>query len=625
MKRSSSLLLFLAALASGAWADDSVKIASPDGKIVAELRSDGGKLQYLIQADGRELLPASPLGLTVDGVNLGQGARFSGKPGISEIDETYSVIGNHAQARNHAREAVIPVETAGKAFGIIVRVYDDGFAVRYRLPDGAVRIDGEATGWQLPESVSKIAWQELSQCYEGFSHVTAIGKVPEGKFILGPLTIALSGRYLSLSEADCENFSDMGFTLRGNLLSAGFPFAAKGWAIKRRAGETRPGVLGGTDHGHAVSPWRTTIIARDLSGVINSDLLMNLCPPPAPGTDFSWVKPGRSLWAWWSVDTPPYAELPKWYDAAAKLNWDYFLVDWGWDKWRQPGKDEFACMKDLVDYGQSKGVKTLAWVHSNKLRDAKIRRAWLEKLAATGASGVKIDFHPDATADYMQWYMGAMQDCAELKLLVNFHGSIKQTGLQRTYPNDITREAVRGNEWHMTKYHRVAPLEQDVALPFTRPLAGPADVTTVMLNPKELATAGFTWPHEMAQAVIYQSSVTHFADHYQFILGNPMEDLFRTIPVTWDETRVLACTEMGEVVAYARRKGETWWIGVMNGATEREVRIPLDFLKRAALGTLVYDDPKTAAAVERREQRVSPADVLKINLRPAGGFVSVIR
>ena len=262
------------------------------------------------------------------------------------------------------------------------------------------------------------------------------------------------------------------------------------------------------------------------------------------------------------------------------------------------------------------------WVDSKEMRGAKNRRDYLEKVKACGADGIKIDFHPNPTADYLQWYMGALQDCAELKLLVNFHGSVKPSGLRRTYPNDLTREAVRGDEYHMSRYHRVMPLTQDVSLPFTRPLAGPADITPVMMNPEELKTSGFTWPHEFAQAIVFQSSITHFADQYKFYVGNPLEDLFQEVPVVWEETRVLSCTEMGEVVAYARRKGKIWWVGVMNGAREREVTIPLDFLKTKARATLVFDHPTRDAAVDRRERSVSPADVLTVKLRPAGGLVA---
>jgi alpha-glucosidase len=602
---------------------DSVVVRSPNGVLAVSVGvASDGRLTYSIHALGKEVLPPSPLGLTVDDVDLGKGAKFAGEPVVREMDETYAVFGNHAQARNHAVEAEIPLETLGKKFTLIVRAYDDGAAVRYGLPDGAKKIGGEATAWSLPAGARKIAWMEFSQCYEGLSHVTLPAGVPEDKPVMGPLTIQMADYYLAISESDNESFSDLAFVRQGTQLVANFPFSTNGWTLQRRADEARPGVVDGTYRGRPASPWRTTVVVRDLTGLVNSDLLTSLCPPPADGADFSWVKPGRCLWQWWSVGAPRYEDQHNWYDAAAKLKWEYYLIDDGWRVWKQPGRNQWELLKEVIAYGHSVGVRTLAWAHSEEMRDAKGRRAYLEKVKACGADGIKIDFHPDPTADYMQWYMGAMQDCAELKLLVNFHGSVKPSGLRRTYPNDITREAVRGDEYQMSRYQRVMPLAQDVSLPFTRPLAGPADITPVMMNPDELKTAGFTWPHEFAQAIVFQSSVTHFADQYKFYLGSPLEDLFRELPVVWDETRVLACTDMGEVVAFARRSGNVWWLGVMNGAREQTVKIPLDFLKARARGTLIYDEPHTDAAVDHREQAVSPSDALTLTLRPAGGFVA---
>ena len=596
---------------------------SPGGNLTVTVSvAPDGRLSYAISDRGVMVLPPSPLGLTVDGVDLGVGAKFAGKPSVRKMDETYSIFGNHVRARNHAVEAEIPMVTDGKKFALVVRAYDDGAAVRYLLPAEAKEMGGEATAWNLPADAAKVAWMDFSQCYEGLSHVTALADVPENKPVMGPLTIQTRGYFLSISEADNENFSDMALVRHDRGLTANFPFSPKGWTIKSRADEARPGVLNGTYRGRSASPWRTTVVAHDLTGLVNSDLLMSLCPPPAAGSDFSWVKPGRCLWQWWSIGAPLYEDQRNWYDAAAKLKWEYYLIDDGWRYWKQPGKDSWTLLKEVMAYGHGDGVKTLVWVNSKEMRNAQSRRAYLEKVKTCGADGIKIDFHPDPTADYMQWYMGAMQDCAELKLTVNFHGSVKPSGLRRTYPNDITREAVRGDEYQMSRYHRVMPLQQDVSLPFTRPLAGPSDITPVMMNPDELKTAGFTWPHELAQAIVVQSSVTHFADQYKFYAGSPMEDLFRDIPVVWDETRVPACTEMGEIVAYARRKGNVWWLGVMNGAQECEVKIPLDFLKTGARGTLIYDHPTTDGAVDRREQSVSPSDVLTLKLRPAGGFVA---
>lgn len=595
-------------------------LKSPDGKleVLVGLAAED-RLAYAIR-DGRDLvLPPSPLGLTVDGVDLGKPAKFSGKARSHDIRESYPLLGNHPQAENHASEAVIPVETAGKQFNLIVRVQNDGVGVRYSLPDGAEMIQGEATSWTLPETTGKIVWAGSSNCYEALTQCTTLDKISEGMSFNGPVTVESAGRYLSFSEADCVTFSDMAFVRRGNSFQAAFPWQGKGWKIVRNGPETRAGVPDGTYQGMLVSPWRTTVVARNLTELVNSDLLMNLCPPPATDADFSWVKPGRCLWQWWSVGEPKYADQQNWYDAAATLKWEYYLIDDGWRTWKQPGKDNWALLKEVIDYGTSKGVKTLIWVDSKEMRDPKSRRAYLEKVRASGATGIKIDFIPAATAGIMQWYMGAMKDCADLKLAVNFHGSVKPTGLRRTFPHDITREAVRGNEWHMTRYKRVAPPGENCLLPFSRFLAGPADITPVMMDPVQLR--GYTWPNQLAQAVVFLSPITHFGDQYKFYVGSPFEDLLQELPTVWDETRVLSCTEIGEVVGFARRKGDTWWVGVMNAGTEREVKVSFDFLKKTAAGTLLDDVAGKDDAVDRKERDIAPGEVLTMKLRPRGGFV----
>ena len=618
------LSVFIMTLTSGSFASDKgkeIRINSPDKQLFVNVfLTTEGRLSYTIQSDGVLVIETSSLGLTVDSLDLGSGAKIVSKPVIRKINEKYSVYGNHSTARNRANEATIPIDTKGKKYNLFVRVYNDGVAIRYSLPLGSKYMNSESTSWSIPGKATKIAWSGFNQSYEAFSYVTGLEKIPQDKPIMAPITFEVANRFVSFSEADCENFSDMSLIRSGNVFKATFPFAKQGWNILRRA-DNSSSVLNGTYLGQNVSPWRTTIVAKTLSELVNSDLIMNVCPAPAKGMDFSWVKPGRCLWQWWSIGSPKYDDQKNWYDAAAQLKWEYYLVDDGWRTWKQPDKDQWELLAEVIAYGKSVGVKSIVWVDSKEMRKGAERRSYLEKVKAIGADGIKIDFIPDATSDIMQWYMGTMQDCAELKLLLNFHGSVKPTGLSRTYPNDITREAVRGNEYHMTRYRRVAPLDLDVSLPFTRLMAGAADFTPVILNPVELTTTKFTWAHEFAQAIVFLSPITHFTDQYKFYIESPMFDLFQEIPTVWDETRVLSCTDMGEVVGFARRKGNAWWIGVMNGATEREIKIPLDFLKKAAKATLVFDNKESNTSIDRKEQTVTSKEVLTIQLVPGGGFV----
>lgn len=623
--RNGLLLACLSLMGTPAWAmvNGSLRNPSPGGRVEAHLFVEQGVLYCEATKDGKQWLMPSRLGLVVDGVDLGQHVSVMGIEDAKVVDETYPLNGNHAQARNFYSEAVVPLRASGKDYLLYLRTYDDGIAIRYALPEGTERVDKELTSWALPDDVEEVAWTEFTFDYEGYSHVTPLDSVPEGKTLAPPLTVKTSTGYLAFTEADNEAFPDMTFMREGRAFKAYFPASADGWNLTRVADESSK-ILDGRYKGHLVSSWRSVVMVDDLNQLVNSDLVTNLCPAPKAGMDFSWVKPGRCMWHWWSVGAPKYEDQKAWFDAAKQMGWEYYLIDEGWSWWKQEGRSPWDMLAEVIAYGKSQGVKSIVWVNSAEMRHAPERRAYLERVKAIGAAGIKIDFIPRATTEVMQWYMGAMQDCAELGLLVNFHGSVKPTGLSRTYPNDITREAVRGNEYQIRRYGRVLPQAHYVSLPFTRLLAGPADLTPVTLNPEEIAVGGYSWAHEMSQAIVFLSPVLHFSDHYSYYLESPMRDLLSAVPTIWDETLVLPCTEMGKVVAYARRKGNDWWIGVMNGDQPREISISLDFLKKKGKAALVYDDDTRLDGVKREDRNVSPQETLRMKLRPGGGFVARI-
>lgn len=623
--RNGLLLACLSLMGTPAWAtvNGSLRNPSPGGRVEAHLFVEQGVLYCEATKDGKQWLMPSRLGLVVDGVDLGQHVSVMGIEDAKVVDETYPLNGNHAQARNFYSEAVVPLRASGEDYLLYLRTYDDGIAIRYALPEGTERVDKELTSWALPDDVEEVAWTEFTFDYEGYSHVTPLDSVPEGKTLAPPLTVKTSTGYLAFTEADNEAFPDMTFMREGRAFKAYFPASADGWNLTRVADESSK-ILDGRYKGHLVSSWRSVVMVDDLNQLVNSDLVTNLCPAPKAGMDFSWVKPGRCMWHWWSVGAPKYEDQKAWFDAAKQMGWEYYLIDEGWSSWKQEGRDQWDMLAEVIAYGKTQGVKSIVWVNSAEMRHAPERRAYLERVKAIGAAGIKIDFIPRATTEVMQWYMGAMQDCAELGLLLNLHGSVKPTGLSRTYPNDITREAVRGNEYQIRRYGRVLPQAHYVSLPFTRLLAGPADLTPVTLNPEEIAVGGYSWAHEMSQAIVFLSPVLHFSDHYSYYLESPMRDLLSAVPTIWDETLVLPCTEMGKVVAYARRKGNDWWIGVMNGDQPREISISLDFLKGKGKAALVYDDDNRLDGVKREDRNVSPQETLRMKLRPGGGFVARI-
>ncbi len=172
----------------------------------------------------------------------------------------------------------------------------------------------------------------------------------------------------------------------------------------------------------------------------------------------------------------------------------------------------------------------------------------------------------------------------------------------------------------MTRYRRVQTADHDETVLFTRFLAGPADYTPTAFDPRELI--GYTWAHLLAQAVDMTSPLLHFAGNYRDFIGNPAEDLLRHLPATWDETIVLPGSEIGKTVGFARRRGQEWYVGVLNGGEAATMQIDLSFLGRGAWQAEVFgDDPANPAAFKRESRTVTPSDKITAAMSPRGGAV----
>lgn len=581
-----------------------VSVASPNGGIKIDVQADaGGHLMWSVHLRNRMSLSPAPLGLTIDGKDLGDAVTL-GKPRIHVIDEKYPTFGNHAVAANHCKEAIIPAESAGMKYEVQVRAFDDGAAVRLYVPldDATHTIAGEATAWAPPEN-ARYWWAHYDQGYENTYDSGGLTSVPSLVPLQAPLTLKDDDLYISLTEADNDSFPDMALWHDGKVFKSYFPASPNGWSRQ----------------GPVTTPWRVAIIAKDLNGLVNSDIVTNLCPPPPPElASASWIKPGRSLWQWWSIGAPHLDDQKQWIDAARSLKFEYYLIDDGWRTWRAPGKDQWQCLKDVIDYGKTQGVACLVWVDSKEMLNPAARHDYLNRVAAAGAAGVKIDFIPPCTSEITRWYDDTLKDTADLHLLCNFHGAVKPTGRRRAWPHELTREAVRGLEYQMTRYGRVLPGEHDEIVPFTRLLAGPADYTPTTFDPHELV--GFTWGHMLAQAVVMTSPLLHFGGGYKDFIGNPAEDFVRNLPSTWDQTIVLPGSEIGKTAGFARRRGRDWFVGILNGSDAASLNVDLSFLGRGHWHAEVFGDtPGAPAAFARESKTVTSKDTLPVTMSARGG------
>ena len=579
-----------------------IKVKSPDGKAVVTVTDSGG-LSYSVQFDGHEVVARSRFGIIADEVDLGADVKL-GKSTSHTIRESYPLFGGHAEAVNNCRETTVSVRTAaGENYELDVRAYNDGTALRARLaPKPGRKITGEATEWKLPGD--SIAWFQTDLVnYEGIFQSNRLDKLPASPGIPLPITFALPGGGFALvTEANLVNYSDLGVQpTADHSLKAFFHADRNGWA---------------TDNA-VVQPWRVTLLARDLNALVNSDLIRNLCPPPSPEVaKAAWIQPGRSTWQWWSSGGPKYPEQHQWVDWTKQLGFEYYLVDEGWKSW----PDNWASLKEVCDYAKTRGVKIWAWVNSSEVQTSATITNFFDRAVAAGVVGVKIDFQPQANVRWVNWYEEASREAAARKLMVDFHGANKPVGLDRTWPNELTRESIRGHEYHILRYRRTLPPQHDTILPFTRYVIGAGDYTPTVFNPRELR--GFTWARELAQAVVFTSPFLCYADHPTNYLNNPAVDVIKAIPSTWDETLVLPGSEIGKCAAFARRSGKDWFIGVINGGEATTLDFKLGFLGKGKYQMIKLGDAQDRDdAWLRVEGLVQRSDSLRLPLRPGGGCV----
>lgn len=615
---------------------------SPSKNVAAVISlDDNSRLQFEVKFKNVDVIEPSSLGITVDGVDLGSGVRL-GTPSALVVDQTYSTRGNDRSARNHYQEYSFPVHNvdAGKSFTVQVRMYDDGVAYRYIVPsDGLQHVDGESSSWKIAEGTKAWYFERLKKkwklkSYAGEWLATNVANLdsvsPVGPVQGTPIVLELpkSLGYAAITKAATYDYSGMRLKAVGDrTLVADFTEGDKGFDIK----------------GTITTPWRVTLLADDLNGLVNSDLIRNLNPAPDPSlfTDTGYIKPGRTAWSWETLGLGTPATQREFIDLAAKMGFEYSTVDDGWKDWDSP----WETIKDLCDHGKSKGVGVWVWVHSQDIRDPandyQQMREYFAKVSSSGAVGLKIDFMNGESKELVDFEIAALTLAAKQRLMVNFHGCHASTGEERTYPNEMTREGIRGIEVNKMKEGPLTA-SHNAALPFTRFVVGHADYTPVLFtNPGPT-----TWAHQVATLVTFTSGLQTFAEHPNTMMNAPiLKDAFpvlQTIPPVWDETIVLEGSRIGKLAVFARRSGDQWFVGILNGeTTPKQYSLDLSFLGDGQYNAILVSDDSAAERVNLaglntkanlhqfttalpfkvQRKQVTRKTTLTVELAPSGGFV----
>lgn len=653
------LLFFVAVLSAGLSAQAPslpLKLLSPDGQVEITLTLDKTNAPvYSISFKNMPVLAASQLAL-----NLRQGGPLAKNMRVTNVrrdsrDQTYPlIVGKTKQARDHYNELTVSLQEQSapqRKLELIFRAYDDGAAFRYRLPAQndlqTAEIIAEKSEFRFPTDYHCWAAQyggfTTSQEIE-FDRITA-SRIAQNAIVGLPLVCQTLDEKatFALAEADLRDYAGLYF---GGINGGGYGVVSR---LSPRADDASVAVRRTMTSAGIETPWRVVMIADNPGRLIESTLINNL-NPPSQISDASWVKPGRAAWNWWSGSLAEGVRQPgmndetmkHYIDFAAEFGLEYMLIDAGWysklPEWgdqMDPKADITKTIPEidlpaLIAYAKEKGVGIFVWTHWRLVND-QLDKAFpfYEKL---GIKGVKIDFMDRDDQEMVAFYHRVLQKAAAHRLMVNFHGAYKPTGLVRTYPNYITQEGVMGAEYN--KWSARVTATHNVTLPFTRMLLGPMDYTpggfrNVARRDFKIQNAGpevmTTRAQQLAMYVVYESPLACVSDNPGAYRNQAGAEFLKIVPTSWDETRVLAGA-IGEYIVVARRRGNDWFVGAMNNEQAREIDIPLDFAGKDDYDLMLYADGARAAEVLTTTDKLingklKNADRLRLKLASSGGAV----
>ncbi|MCD9853881.1 glycoside hydrolase family 97 protein [Epilithonimonas sp. JDS] len=631
-------------------------VKSPDGKIVLEVGLDKSKIYYKVSKEGKSILDPSFLGFELKDGSLKDNLLVK-NISHSKFDETWKQPwGEEIEVRNHYNEMKVLVKDNSKLsreFIIDFKVYDDGFGFRYEFPKqknlNEFVIMDELTEFNFPEDHKTWSIPYNTEFYEGLFKSNPITKIDT---VATPLTMETkSGLFLTVHQANLTDYASMNLAKVGN--STKLKSYLTPWATGEKVFAKGP----------FNTPWRTMIIANSAGDLMLSRLMLNLNEPNKLG-DVSWIKPGRYIGIWWAIHMEKYTwkagpkhganteNVLRYIDFAAKHKFSGVLVEgWnkGWEDWKdfkftEPYPD--FDIKKITDYAKSKNV-TLIGHHEtagntvnyeNQMSDAfDYYKKFGVDVVKTGYVGGKLDGKQPHSSQYgVRHYRKVIEEAAKHKIMIDNHEPVMPTGLQRTLPNLMTQEGVRGQEWDAWSKDGGNPPEHTTIIPFTRGLAGPIDFTPgtfnftnpVLPNTKVHTTLA----KQLALSVVIYSPLQMASDMIENYENNPAFEFITSCPTDWSKT-VVPDAKIGEFVTIARRDKATdnWFLGSITNKDARTVKLDLKFLDpNKKYKAKIFRDGKGADyetnpyPIIIEEKEVDSKTILSIDLARSGGVAMIL-
>jgi alpha-glucosidase len=633
-------------------------VTSPDKKIKVTLNA-GDKLQWDVTLNGEQIIRPSVASLKLDGnVILGEKVKISSSK-TEDVNTRFEAYNYKKKYVTDQYQQLTLVCKGGYSF--IIRTYNDGVAYRF-VVNGAkpVKVLGEEVNFNFAKDYKtftpyvrdlRVRGDQYISSFEALYDELPLSRLLKDSLAFLPVLVDLgNGAKAAILEAGLENYpgmyliksSNSDYSLKGTF--AKYPVKEKpgGHNMLNLVITERADYIAQTD-GYNNFPWRSVVISGDDKALLNNDMVQKLAAPSRI-KDVSWIKPGKVSWDWWNdwnithvnfragINTATYKHY---IDFAAENKLEYVILDEGWSVGVNLLKiNPEIAMQELIDYAKQKNVSIILWAAWRALY-ADIDGI-LKKYSEMGVKGFKIDFldRDDQKVTSSTYQMAEI--AAKYKLLLDLHGMYKPDGIQRTYPNVMNFEGVKGLE--NSKWTRADDVPRyDVSIPFIRMLAGPLDYTpgamrnaikshyrAVNSNPLSQGTRS----HQVAMYVIFEAPIQMLADNPTIYRKEQESTTFISkIPTVFDETVALD-GKVGEYAAIARRNGDTWYVGVMTNWTARDMEIDFSFLPKGNYRMELFRDginaDRDATDYTIETVKVSSGDKLKVHLSNGGGWAARI-
>lgn len=650
-------ILALCFISSQASAQKQFKLKSPNGKLDVTV-SVGDNITYAVSHDGDLMLDNSPISMTLgNGSSYGVKSKLSGSS-VREVNQTIdAAVYKRRKITDSYKELTLKFK---ENFSLVFRAYDDGAAYRFiSHSKKPFEVKDEQAVYNFPADYTAYIPYVYppresieEQFYNSFENTYSHAKLSswdKERLAFSPLLITgVNGKKMCIVEADLINYPGMylynedgSMSLKG--VFAPYPKEIKqgGHNLLQGEVESRENYIAKFDGGVGF-PWRAVIISENDYQLADNDMVYKLASPAPEDIDFSWIKPGKVAWDWWNdwnlhgVDflAGINNETYKYYiDFASQYGIEYVILDEGWAVNLEADLMQVIPeidLKALVEYGKTKNVGLILWAGYYAFN--KDIEGICKHYSDMGIKGFKVDFMDRDDQPMVNFHYRAAGIAAKYGMLLDYHGTYKPTGLQRTYPNVINFEGVHGLEQLKWSPETVDQVTYDVTIPFIRMVAGPMDYTQgAMRNAakgnyrpvnSEAMSQG-TRCRQLAEYVIFESPLNMMCDNPSNYMKEPeCTEFIANIPTIWDNT-IAMNGEITQYVTIARQQGDVWYVGSLTNWDARTLHLDLSFLGEGNYQAEVFKDGINAHRAARdyvKEVIDIPSDKkLTISMTPGGG------